>query len=182
MENKDIVSRIIQIIVPLFILPRLFLHQEELGRLADKASGMLGWGVQAYRIVSIFIIVFYLLYCFKNVIYLLMEFKDSPGETLLMLNDLAERMDLVIGLAFRLFVVAVGGVVLGSVVYVQGMNRTGNISYILQWFIVVITVLVIMALMVRKFIGQWREFGDEIDSNRYDDGFDDSGDNWFDDD
>lgn len=26
-----------------------------------------------------------------------------------------------------------------------------------------------MALFVRKFIGQWREFGDEIDSDRYDD-------------
>lgn len=179
MENKDIVSRIIQIIAPLFILSRLFLHQEELGRLADKASGMLGWGVQAYRIVLIFFIVFYLLYCFKNVIYLLMEFKDSPGETLLMLNDLAERMDLVINLAFRLFVVAVGGVVLGSVVYV---NKTGNISYVLQWFIVGTAVLVTMYVMVRKFLGQWRETGDEIDSNRYDDGFDDNGDNWFDDD
>lgn len=98
-----------------------------------------------------------------------MEWKESLGETLLFLNTLMERVDLIVMLALQLFFVAVGGGVFDSVVYLNWMNGTGNISYVLQWFIVGIGVLVVMALFVRKFIGQWREFGDEIDSDRYDD-------------
>lgn len=136
MKNRDTTSKIIQIIVPLYILPKLFLHQDELGRLADEASDWLGWGIQAYRIASIIAIVLYLINCFKNVIYLLMEWKESPGETLLFLNTLMERVDLIVMLALQLFFVAVGGGVFDSVVYLNGMNGTGNISYVLQWFIV----------------------------------------------
>lgn len=90
-----------------------------MGRLADEASDWLGWGIQAYRVALIFAIVLYLIHCFKNVIYLLMEWKESLGETLLFLNTLMERVDLIVMLALQLFFVAVGGGVFDSVVYLN---------------------------------------------------------------